>query len=166
MYEGIISLDEKLRDSIFNIMVNKSLTVSVAESCTGGILSAFFTSGSGASNFFRGGLVAYSNQSKIDLLNIDPILLEECGVVSKSVVEQMAQSVRKKYNTDYGLATTGYVELSNSMLKEPKTHLHAWISISHSKQIISKYLTLSKNRTDNMTDVAHLLLNQFRKEII
>ena len=78
----------------------------------------------------------------------------------------MAKSVRKKYNTDYGLATTGYVELSNSMLKESKNDLHAWVSISHSKQIISKYLTLSKNRTDNMTDVAHLLLNQFRKEII
>tara|TARA_B100000945_G_C20091621_1_gene461524 strand:+ start:93 stop:587 length:495 start_codon:yes stop_codon:yes gene_type:complete len=164
MSQEKITINEALRDSIFSIMINKSLTVSVAESCTGGFLSTFFTSGSGSSALFKGSMVTYSNESKTDFLDISPALINKYGVVSKAVVEQMAYSIRKKYNTNYGLATTGYVELSNQRLVEEE--LHAWISIASSDYIISKRLILNKNRLSNITHISDILLNLFRKEII
>jgi len=166
MIQGKITFDEELRDSIFDIMINKSLTLSIAESCTGGFISSFFTSGSGSSALFKGSMVTYSNQSKVDLLDISSKLITKHGVVSKVIVEQMAESVRKKYHTDYGLATSGYVELSNPDLTEPEHTLHAWISIAHSNHTISKCVILNKNRLENITHIADVLLNLFRKEII
>ena len=166
MSQGTITINEQLRDSIFNIMINKSITVSIAESCTGGFLSTFFTSGSGSSALFKGSMVTYSNQSKTDLLEIDSTLISRHGVVSKAVVEKMADSVRKKYQSDYGLATSGYVELSNSVLKEPEYRLHAWISIASSNQIIAKHLILNKKRLENIIYISDVLLNLFRKAII
>tara|TARA_B100001250_G_C19215129_1_gene535372 strand:+ start:50 stop:547 length:498 start_codon:yes stop_codon:yes gene_type:complete len=165
MSQAIITINEVLRDSIFTIMLKRSLTVSIAESCTGGFLSTFFTSGSGSSNLFKGSMITYSNQSKIHCLDISPDLINKNGVVSKVTVEEMAKSIRKKHATNYGLATTGYVELSNLDLIE-KHHLHAWISISSAKGIVSKRLTFNKNRLENISYISYILLNLFRKEIL
>ena len=166
MSKHALSIDEVLRDSISSIMINKGLTVSVAESCTGGFISTFLTSGSGASSFFKGSMIVYSNESKINLLDISPILIEKHGVVSKAIVEKMADSVKKKYNTNYGLATTGYIELNSSQSIDSNYSLHAWIGISSHNNIISKSLIFHKSRTENISDVSHILLNLFRKEIL
>ena len=165
MSQAIIKINQALRESIFSIMLKRSITVSVAESCTGGFISTFFTSGSGSSDLFKGSMITYSNESKINFLDINPDLINKNGVVSKVVVEEMAVSVRKKYKTNYGLATTGYVELSNLELIEKK-YLHAWVSISSSQGVVSNRLTFHKNRLENISYVSHILLTLFRKEIL
>ena len=146
-------------------MIDNQLTLSVAESCTGGIVASSFTSRSGASSFLKGGIVSYSDESKTTFFDINYSDINQYGVVSKFVVEQMANGVRQRFNTDYGLATTGYLELSNIRLKPKNYYLHAWISFSHKSNTISKSIILKDNRLKNMSIVACELLNLFVKEI-
>ena len=145
-------------------MIDKNSTLSLAESCTGGFLSTFFTSKSGASKYFKGSIVTYTNESKIKLLGIKSDYIDKYGVVSKCIVELMAQNIRKKYNTTYGLATTGYMELSPPFSRREK--LRAWVAISSKNYIISDCIFLKKNRLENICDVSYALLNLFRKEIL
>jgi len=82
-------------------------TVSVAESCTGGMLGERFTSVPGSSEYFCGGLITYTNAMKIELLGVPPELLEQHGAVSKEVAEAMAAGARRRTNSTYALAITG-----------------------------------------------------------
>lgn len=82
-------------------------TLAVAESCTGGLVSAAITSVPGSSDVFLGGVVAYSNSVKETRLSVDPRLLEAHGAVSAEVAGAMAHGVRIKLGADYGISTTG-----------------------------------------------------------
>tara|TARA_B100000700_G_C14968880_1_gene820263 strand:- start:122 stop:613 length:492 start_codon:yes stop_codon:yes gene_type:complete len=160
-----LNIDFVLLDHISSVMVNKGLTVSVAESCTGGFLSTFFTSKSGASKFFNGSVTSYSSESKTKLLRLNQDVIDHYGVASKQVAHAMASSVRVKFGTDYGLSTTGYVDKSNDILKDEKNHLYAWIAIANKDRVISDCIFLQKNRLQNISHVSYELLNLFRKEI-
>jgi len=147
-------------------MIDKSLKVSVAESCTGGFLSTFFTSKAGSSMFFNGSITTYSNDSKNQLLSIPKEDINVYGVVSDEVVQKMANNVRKKFNTDYGLATTGYVDSSGLDFQSTNMILYAWIAVANKDRVISKCVFLNHNRLQNISRVSYELLNLFRKEII
>jgi nicotinamide-nucleotide amidase len=82
-------------------------TVSVAESCTGGMLGERFTSVPGSSDYFSGGLITYTNAMKIELLGVPPELLQDHGAVSKEVAEAMAAGARRRTGSTYALAITG-----------------------------------------------------------
>ena len=86
-------------------LLNK--TVSTAESCTGGMIAEKFTANPGASAYFKGSIVCYDTQAKIDVLDISKSLINKYSVVSKQVAEAMAKNIRKLFNTDYAIATTG-----------------------------------------------------------
>ena len=92
---------------IGNQLTKLGRTLSIAESCTGGKIAENITAHSGASNYFKGGLVAYATDSKIDVLKVNPELIKAHSVVSNQVAEAMAENVRQLFATDYGLATTG-----------------------------------------------------------
>ena len=92
---------------IGNQLVKLGKTLSVAESCTGGKIAENITAYDGASAYFKGGIVAYATETKIDILKVDPKLISQHSVVSSEVAEAMAQNVRKVFNSDYGIATTG-----------------------------------------------------------
>ena len=83
------------------------IKIAIAESCTGGFISHMFTNISGASKVFERGIVCYSNQSKIDLLNVDPQILEKYGAVSNEVVKQLANNIRVLSNVDIGIGISG-----------------------------------------------------------
>ena len=102
-YEDQSSLEEQL----LHRFVARGETLAVAESCTGGEIAARLTKVPGASGFFKGGLVAYHTQSKVDLLKVDPQLIEKHQVVSEEVATAMALGVQAQYNTSYAVATTG-----------------------------------------------------------
>ncbi|MEE9378181.1 MAG: CinA family protein [Candidatus Lokiarchaeia archaeon] len=85
----------------------KNLKISVAESCTGGFISHMFTNISGSSKVFERGIVCYSNQSKIDLLNVNPRNIDKYGAVSEQVVKQLANNVRILSNVDIGIGISG-----------------------------------------------------------
>ena len=82
-------------------------TLAVAESCTGGLLGARLTSVSGSSDYFLGGIVAYSNAAKVRDLGVDAEVVEREGAVSEPVARQMAEGVRRRFGADYGIGVTG-----------------------------------------------------------
>lgn len=88
-------------------LTKKELTLSVAESCTGGKIAELITSVSGASAYFQGGIVAYSNQIKVDLLKVNSEIIEAFSVVSAAVAKEMALNCKAIFNTDFAIATTG-----------------------------------------------------------
>lgn len=92
---------------IGKLLTEKGLTLSTAESCTGGKVAEVITSVPGASNYFRGSVVSYATESKIDVLHIDKALIDRFSVVSEEVAQAMASHVQKLFKTDFAIATTG-----------------------------------------------------------
>ena len=83
------------------------MTISTAESCTGGRIAAAITAHSGASNYFQGGLVAYQNEVKEQMLGVPKEMIDTYGVVSREVAEQMVKGACRLFHTDYAMASTG-----------------------------------------------------------
>jgi len=92
---------------IGKILSNKKKSLSIAESCTGGKISSVITSQPGASNFYKGGVVAYLNELKTSILNVPNNIILKKGVVSSDVAEAMALGVKERFKSNYGMATTG-----------------------------------------------------------
>jgi len=92
---------------IHKFFLKNKKTISVAESCTGGLLSTLLTQASGSSKFFILGVVAYNNKVKSSILKVPPGLIARKGAVSKEVAIKMCQGVRKLAKTDFALAITG-----------------------------------------------------------
>jgi nicotinamide-nucleotide amidase len=98
---------ETMEEVVGRRLAITGFTLSVAESCTGGLISQRLTNVPGASKYFLEGVVTYSNQSKTRLLGVDKKLIKEFGAVSQQVARDMARGVRHKAKTDFGLAITG-----------------------------------------------------------
>ena len=100
--------DDEPIERVVGVLLNeKKFTLSTAESCTGGKIAQLITSIPGASNYFKGSLVTYATEAKINLLGVSPDLIEKYSVVSKEVVREMALSVQRNLKTDFAIATTG-----------------------------------------------------------
>lgn len=99
--------DEPIEVVLGRLLAEKKLTISTAESCTGGKIAATLSAVPGASNYFKGSVVSYATQVKIDVLEIDENLIAKHGVVSAEVASEMVKSVQKLMNSDYAIATTG-----------------------------------------------------------
>ncbi|MFW6040759.1 MAG: nicotinamide-nucleotide adenylyltransferase [Thermoplasmatota archaeon] len=103
----VIGMNDETEKEVAHLLTKKGLTVATVESCTGGLISHRLTNIPGSSSYFMMGLVTYSNQSKIELVEVDENTLDEKGAVSSEVAKQMAEGVREKADTDLGMATTG-----------------------------------------------------------
>jgi len=88
-------------------LTERELTISVAESCTGGLIAHLLTGIPGSSKFFHTGYVTYSNRSKSMFLGVGEVDLERHGAVSEEIARKMASGIRKKSGTDFSLSTTG-----------------------------------------------------------
>jgi nicotinamide-nucleotide amidase len=99
--------DKRPEERIGSLLRQRKVTLSVAESCTGGLIAHRITNVSGSSDYFEMGIVSYSNRSKEELLRVPERDIDRYGAVSYQVAEKMAQGIRLKAKTDIGLATTG-----------------------------------------------------------
>ncbi|MEW6376083.1 MAG: CinA family protein [Thermodesulfobacteriota bacterium] len=97
----------KLEKVLGDRLREKGWTLSIAESCTGGLINDRITNVSGSSKYFEGGMVTYSNESKVKHLGIPSDYIRRYGAVSPQVARKMAQGVRKAFGTTFGLSTTG-----------------------------------------------------------
>jgi nicotinamide-nucleotide amidase len=97
----------------------RDVTIAVAESCTGGMVAAALTDVAGSSAVFFGGVVAYSNKSKTDILGVDPIVLRQHGAVSQAVAELMAIGVRDRFNADVCVSVTGVAGPTGGTAEKP-----------------------------------------------
>ena len=106
-------------EQIQKLFLKKGHSLSVVESCTGGLLSFWLTSLPDSSKYFKGGLVSYSTAVKIEQLGLDPKKCEEEGLVTKNCAGLMAQSIRKLFKTDWSVSITGVAGPAKGSLGEP-----------------------------------------------
>lgn len=109
-----------LNEMVLELALLKKVSFSFAESCTGGLLASKITDLSGSSAAFLGGVVAYANQAKIDLLEVDPATLENFGAVSVEVAIQMAIGALKKFKTDYAVSISGIAGPTGGTADKPE----------------------------------------------
>ncbi len=137
--------DETEKESA-HLLTKYDKTISTAESCTGGLIAHRLTNVPGSSNYFMRGLVTYSNDAKIDLLEVDENTLNEKGAVSEKVAIQMADGVRRKSKTDIGLATTGIAGPSGGTEEKPVGTVY--MALSTEDKTEAKLFHFSGNRWD------------------
>ncbi|MFZ4927514.1 CinA family nicotinamide mononucleotide deamidase-related protein [Chryseobacterium sp. Mn2064] len=99
--------EDKIENILAEILTERKLTVSTAESCTGGELAKMLTSVSGSSKYFLGGMVAYATEKKIKILNVSKETVDQFTVVSEQVAQEMAKGCQELFDTDISLSTTG-----------------------------------------------------------
>jgi nicotinamide-nucleotide amidase len=98
---------KRIEEKVGDLLRRWRATVSVAESCTGGLIAHRITNIPGSSDYFESGIVSYSNQAKGELLGVPPSLIDDYGPVSEPVARKMAEGIRDRRKTTIGLATTG-----------------------------------------------------------
>ena len=121
---------------LHDLCVEKKVSIATAESCTAGLLAAKITSIPGASSFFKGGIIAYQNDVKINLLGVSKSVIKEKTEVCAEVVQQMAQGVRNKFSADFSVATSGYAGPTGGSELNPIGTV--FIAISSKEKTISK----------------------------
>lgn len=139
-------------------------TVSVAESCTGGYLAHQMTRFAGSSSFFQGGVVSYSNQAKMQFLGVLPETLNTHGAVSEETIREMAESVRQRFGTTYGLATSGIAGPDGGTETKPVGTV--WVAVATPQTTLTRRLQLGGTREQNIHLSALNVLNMLRKVLL
>lgn len=154
---------ESLQEIIGHVLKEKQVTVSTAESCTGGYIAHLITSISGSSSYYNGSILSYSNQAKMDLLDVKEETLKSHGAVSQQTVEQMAENVRTKLKTTFGVATSGVAGPSGGSLEKPVGTV--WIAVAGPNGIKSRKFGFGNDRLRNIKKSALMSLDMLRREI-
>jgi len=163
--ESVFGFDNENMGIVIGRMLGKSgQTMAVAESCTGGSIAQFITSNAGSSAYFKGGVVAYSNEIKNRLLSVPMELLESFGAVSQEVAEAMAAGVQKAMNADYSVATTGIAGPDGGSDEKPVGMV--WIAVAGPSGVTSKKYIFKHNRERNIIRTTHTALNLLRTLIL
>ena len=137
---------KELGKKIVNRLTKKKLTISTAESCTGGLLSSAITSVAGSSKVFKLGLVTYSNQSKIKVLKVLKNIIKKYGAVSEQVCLIMVMNLNKISKTGISISITGIAGPSGGTKKKPVGLVYVGIK-KRNKISVKKYLFKNKGRT-------------------
>ncbi len=133
-----------IEQSVLKLLREKNMSFSAAESCTGGDVAKRFTDMPGASSFFLGGVVTYTNGAKAKLLGIDRDMIEDKGAVSYEVAKEMAENVRRIIGTDIGVGVTGLAGPDGDGVHEVGT---VFVSMATAEQTWVKELHLGTKRT-------------------
>jgi len=136
----------ELEKTIGNLLREKGCTLSIAESCTGGLICDRITNVSGSSDYFMGGMVTYSNESKAEYLGIPLDYIKKYGAVSSGVARGMAQGVRKAFDTTFGLSTTGVAGPTGGTKRSPVGRV--FIGISEGRRTWVRKLDLKGSRRE------------------
>ncbi len=155
--------DISIQEAISVVFSEKKMTLSVAESCTGGYISHLITSIPGSSSFFLGGVVSYANEVKRDILDVPQELIEKYGAVSIQTVEKMAEGVRKKTGSDIALATSGIMGPGGGSDEKPVGYV--CVAMSTAVKTISTTFQFRFDRTRNIELTAVQALNFMRKNM-
>ncbi len=153
-----------LESLIVKTLNDQHKSLSLAESCTGGLISHLLTQVPGASDVLRGTLVAYQTTLKETELNVLPELILKNGVVSEAVAKAMAEGIRKKWNTSFGISTTGYLGPSGG-----DSHAKigtVWIAIATPKETFARCFIYENNRERSKERAAISALDLLRRTIL
>ena len=151
--------DIELEEQIGILLKEKNKTLCVAESCTGGNIAAKITSIKGSSHYFKGGIVPYSIESKQNLLEVNAYTIETTTVVSEATALEMAQNCLQKFNADYALSITGFLEKNDH-------DNQIWIAFANKKFSTAKMITVPYDREKNTVLAVNSALNLLRLFIL
>jgi nicotinamide-nucleotide amidase len=160
----VIDSDLTMPQVVGKMLKERKQTTSTAESCTGGYIAHLLTLDPGASNNFKGTVVAYDNEVKIDVLKVDRKIIDEQGAVSEPVVIQMVEGALKVLKTDYAIATSGIMGPDGGTEKKPVGMV--WVAVGNKEKIIAKEFHFRFDRVRNIELTAMNALNLLRKFII
>ena len=156
--------NETLEGVVGQLLKDNDKSLSVAESCTGGQLGMTITSLSGSSAYFKGGLLAYDNQVKIDRLGVPLEIIERYGAVSAECALAMATGSRKLFETDYALSITGVAGPTGGTDDKPVGTVFIGLASAHTNDTL--HLKLGNNREANRTRAVYAALEFLRREIL
>lgn len=138
----------KAEEELGNLLKSKKLSLSTAESCTGGGVAAAITSVAGSSEYFMGGIVAYSNDVKVSLLHVSSETLEKYGAVSRETVMEMVAGAMNTLKTDCAIATSGIAGPGGGSLEKPVGTI--WIAVAYKNEIVTVMQTGDNGRAKNV----------------
>ncbi|MEM6320307.1 MAG: competence/damage-inducible protein A [Bacteroidota bacterium] len=154
----------KLEEAIGQLLSERDLTLATAESCTGGFLAHKITSISGSSAYFKGSVIAYANEVKMNQLGVESSTLEEHGAVSEPTVRQMVSGVVRALNTDIGVATSGIAGPGGGTPEKPVGTI--WLAVGNKDQVKTLKLQIGKDRLRNIQYTAVQALNLIRQFVL
>jgi nicotinamide-nucleotide amidase len=148
LQEYIFSYGEKtLEEVVAGLLTEKKLTIAVAESCTGGLITNRLTDVAGSSDYLERGLVTYSNAAKTSMLGVDAKIIEKHGAVSEETARLMAEGVRKLSCTDLGLSSTGIAGPTGGSKEKPVGTVY--LALADSQQTICRHYNFRWDRRRN-----------------
>lgn len=157
--------DVAFEKAILDLMEQNKLTLSLAESCTGGYLSHLFTQHAGSSTVFDGGAVTYSNKLKMSVLGVKAETLEQYGAVSEQTAREMAEGAQRNFQTDFAIAVTGIAGPGGGSEEKPVGTV--WIAVAGKAETVAKQFIFSNKRLQNIERSAmaalFMLLTLLRK---
>lgn len=153
--------DQMMEGVVGEMLLRKKLTLSVAESCTGGLIGNLLTNVPGSSGYFLGGMIVYGNQAKMDLLRVSKETLDTHGAVSDPVAREMAAGVRRELKTDLGLSVTGIAGPDGGTAEKPVGTVYIGLA-SGDETFSGKYRFWGK-REQNKLNSAMMALDWVRR---
>lgn len=155
---------EEVEHTIGKLLKERGKKMASAESCTGGLIANKITDIAGCSEYFEGGIVAYSNEVKEQQLGVKAETLKAHGAVSEQTAKEMAENVRLKYGADYGIATTGIAGPGGATPDKPVGTI--WIAYSDEHETVAKHYQLTDNRMLNVNFTYNLAMNLLRRKLL
>jgi nicotinamide-nucleotide amidase len=155
--------DNKLEQIIGKLLIEQGKSLSIAESCTGGNIAHMITGVPGSSSYFKGSIVAYSNNIKNKFLDVSEEDLLNYGAVSKQVVIQMAEGAKKMFGTDYAIATSGIAGPGGGTKQKPVGTV--WFAVSSPRTTLAIKYNFGENRERTIIRSSIAVLNLLRLEI-
>jgi len=155
---------QTLQEVVGKLLIEKKGSIASAESCTGGNIARLITSVSGCSVYFKGSIIAYSNEIKEKVLNVNPDDTIKHGAVSESVVKQMAIGVKKALNTDYAIATSGIAGPGGGTDEKPVGTV--WIAVAGPDKVVAKEYIFGHDRDINIRRASSRALDNMRRLLL
>jgi len=157
----IFGYDQDLIEEVVGqLLKEQGKTIALAESCSGGYVTHLITSVAGSSQYYQGSVVPYHNDLKIKILGVEKSTIEAHGAVSEETVTEMSNNVRKLFDADIGIATSGIAGPDGGTPDKPVGTV--WIAFADGEQTITKKLQLTKDRNINIKATAVAILNLVR----
>lgn len=162
----VVDEDIPFEKAVINIMNSRGLTLSTAESCTGGYIAHLITQHPGCSSVYWGGAVAYAYELKESILGVKESTLNKFGAVSEETVSEMAEGAIKQFKTDYAIAVSGIAGPDGGTADKPVGTV--WIAVSNKHKTVAKVFTFSNKRIQNIERSAAsaftMLLNLLKED--
>lgn len=156
--------EDTLPEVIGRMLIENGRLLAVAESCTGGYISHLITLVPGSSGYYKGGLTAYSNELKENLLGVDPELITRNGAVSEPVVRQMAEGLKNLMKVDYTISTSGIAGPDGGTDEKPVGTV--WIAVAGPYYTAAEKFILGDNRERNIIRSSYTALRLLRQMIL